>query len=102
VGRASRSKAYSDQAYTNQVESYFSRLRRMIGGQHHDVSPRYLHQFAYHTAWTEDHRWESNGELANRLTGLAIAHPVSRNWKGYRQRSAVNCTQHVNGLKQAN
>ena len=26
-----------------QVESFFSRLRRMIDGQHHHVSPRYLH-----------------------------------------------------------
>jgi hypothetical protein len=24
---------------TNQAESFFSRLRRMVGGQHHKVSP---------------------------------------------------------------
>jgi transposase-like protein len=90
VGRINHSESYSDNGVcTNQVESYFSRLRRMIGGQHHHVSPRYLHQFANHAAWLEDHRRESNGELANRLMGLAMDRPVSRNWKGYWQRSAA-------------
>ncbi len=46
-------------------------------------SPRYLYQFANHAAWLEDHRRESNAKLAIRLLGLSIAHPVSRNWKGY-------------------
>jgi len=48
---------------TNQAESYFSRLRRMVDGQHHSVSPQYLHQYAAHAAWREDHRREANGEL---------------------------------------
>ena len=88
VGRISHSESYSTiESCTNQVESYFSRLRRMIGGQHHHVSPQYLHQFADHAAWLEDHRRESNGTLANRLAGLAMDHPVSRNWKGYWQRN---------------
>ncbi len=55
---------------TNQVESYFSRLRRMIRGQHHHVSARHLHQYTNHTAWLEDNRRLSNGELTNRLGGL--------------------------------
>jgi hypothetical protein len=76
VGRINHSESYSDNGVcTNQVESYFSRLRRMIGGQHHHVSPRYLHQFANHAAWLEDHRRESNGELANRLNGLGDGAP---------------------------
>ena len=83
------SEAYSTlESCTNQVESYFSRLRRMIRGQHHFVSARYLAQYANHAAWLEDHRRLSNGELAGRLAGLAMAHPVSRNWKGYWQRAA--------------
>jgi transposase-like protein len=89
VGRVNHSEAYSTpESCTNQVESYFSRLRRMIRGQHHFVSGRYLHQYANHAAWLEDHRRLSNGELAARLSGLAMAHPVSRNWKGYWQRTA--------------
>jgi transposase-like protein len=89
VGRINHSEAYSTlESCTNQVESYFSRLRRMIRGQHHFVSGKYLGQYANHAAWLEDNRRLSNGELAGRLAGLAMAHPVSRNWKGYWQRSA--------------
>lgn len=55
--RINHSEAYAlDGKDTNQVESYFSRLRRMIGGQHHHVSARHLHQYAAHAAWMEDHR----------------------------------------------
>ena len=87
VGRINHSQAYSTaESCTNQVESYFSRLRRMIRGQHHHVSARYLHQYANHAAWLEDHRRLPNGELAGWVGSLALAHPVSRNWKGYWQR----------------
>jgi len=41
--RINHSVAYSvDGACTNQAESDFSRLRRMVMGQHHHVSPQYL------------------------------------------------------------
>ncbi|MEC9368413.1 MAG: IS1595 family transposase [Pseudomonadota bacterium] len=87
--RINHSEAYSlDGVCTNQVESYFSRLRRMIRGQHHHVSPRCLAAYAHQAAWLEDHRRLSNGALAFRALGLALAHPVSRNWKGYWQREA--------------
>ena len=87
--RINHSEAYSfDGISTNQAESYFSRLRRMVTGQHHHVSPRYLHQYAHEAAWKEDHRRESNGELASRALDLAMAHPVSRNWAGYWHRSS--------------
>ncbi|WP_375201815.1 IS1595 family transposase [Hyphococcus sp.] len=87
VGRINHSEAYSANGIcTNQVESYFSRLRRMVGGQHHHVSGKYLHQYAAHAAWLEDHRRESNGALASRLVANAMSAPVSRSWKGYWQR----------------
>jgi hypothetical protein len=57
----------------------------MVQGQHHHVSPRYLHQYAVHAAWMEDHRRMDNGALARRALRLALVHPVSRNWKGYWQ-----------------
>jgi transposase-like protein len=89
VGRINHSEAYSqDGANTNWVESYFSRLRRMIEGQHHRVSAKYLAQYANEAAWKEDHRRLSNGTAAHRTLGLALHHPVSRNWAGYWQRAA--------------
>lgn len=86
--RINHSEAYSkDGACTNQAESFLARLRRMIGGQHHHVSPQYLYQYASHAAWIEDHRGLDNGALCHRALGLAMAHPVSRVWKGYWQRN---------------
>ena len=89
MGRINHEYAFSlDGAHTNNVESYFSRLRRMIRGQHHQVSPQYLHQYANEAAWKEDHRREANGALAGRVISLSMASPVSRSWKGYWQRAA--------------
>jgi transposase-like protein len=86
--RINHQVAYSlDGACTNQAESFLARLRRMIDGQHHHVSPQHLHQYAAHAAWMEDHRRQDNGALCHRALGLALAHPVSREWKGYWQRS---------------
>ncbi len=87
--RINHSEAYADgEVCTNQAESYFSRLRRMVEGQHHHVSPQYLHQYAAEAAWKEDHRRLDNGALASRAIRLAMAHPVSKNWCGYWQRAA--------------
>lgn len=87
--RINHSRAYADGGIsTNQAESYFSRLRRMVEGQHHHVSPQYLYQYANHAAWVEDHRRLDNGALAHRTLRLALASPVSRQWAGYWQRAA--------------
>lgn len=89
TGRINHSEAYSEGGkHTNWVESYFSRLRRMVGGQHHFVSHRYLHQYAAHAAWLEDHRRRSNGGNAFALLGGSLAQPVSRAWAGYWQKHA--------------
>jgi transposase-like protein len=88
--RINHSEAYSfNGACTNQAESFLARLRRMVEGQHHHVSPQYLHQYAAHAAWMEDHRRIDNGMLARNVATLAMAHPVSRDWKGYWQRRAM-------------
>lgn len=89
VDRVNHSECYSDHGkHTNMAESFFSRLRRMVSGQHHHVSPQYLHQYANHAAWLEDNRRFDNGELAHRLVANSMEAPVSRNWKGYWQRVA--------------
>lgn len=88
--RINHSDAYNwNGAHTNQAESYFSRLRRMVGGQHHWVDGRHLGAYAAHAAWLEDHRDWSNGTLAGQLIAKALAVPVSRSWKGYWQRRAA-------------
>lgn len=90
MGRINHEEAYSnlEGTHTNNAESFFSRLRRMVTGQHHFVSPKYLHQYANHAAWLEDHRRESNGDLTMRVVRNAMAAPVSRVFKGYWQRRA--------------
>ncbi|WP_370312535.1 IS1595 family transposase [Sagittula sp.] len=89
VDRVNHSECYSDHGkHTNMAESYFSRLRRMIDGQHHGVSPQYLHQYANHAAWLEDNRRTDNGTLAKIVVSNAMGSPVSRQWKGYWQRAA--------------
>lgn len=89
--RINHSVSYSDGhgKHTNNVESYFSRLRRMVRGQHHFVSHKYLYQYANHAAWLEDHRRRSNGGNASALLGGALNHPVSRVWAGYWQRATI-------------
>ena len=87
--RINHSEAYSlNGACTNQAESFLARLRRMVDGQHHHVSPQYLHAYASHAAWMEDHRRLDNGALMHRALHLALTRPVSRDWKGYWQRSS--------------
>jgi transposase-like protein len=88
VKRINHSVAYRDEgACTNQAESYFSRLRRMEIGTHHHISGKYLHQYAREAAWREDNRRKPNGTLYAMVTKAALDHPVSREWKGYWQRS---------------
>lgn len=89
VDRVNHSEIYSDHGkHTNMAESYFSRLRRMVVGQHHHVSPQYLHQYANHAAWLENNRRTDNGTLAHIMVSNSMGADVSRNWKGYWQRAA--------------
>lgn len=86
--RINHSVAYSlDGACTNDAESYFARLRRAEIGQHHHISGKYLYAYAGEMAWKEDHRRVANGEQHRATTAAALAHPVSRVWCGYWQRS---------------
>ena len=87
--RINHGLAYSDDgACTNQAESFFSRLRRAEIGTHHHISGAYLGAYASEMNWREDHRRMSNGEQYLLAANAALAHPVSRQWKGYWQRSA--------------
>ena len=90
VKRINHGIAFSDDdACTNQAESYFARLRRAEWGQHHHISGLYLGAYAREMAWREDTRRQPNGALHGLVAGAALAHPVSRVWKGYWQRAAA-------------
>jgi transposase-like protein len=81
--------AFSDDgACTNQVESFFSRLRRAEFGQHHRISGKYLDQYAGEMAWREDMRREDNGTQWQRVGQDGLNSPKSANWCGYWQRAA--------------
>lgn len=87
--RIDHSAAYSVAGvHTNGAESYFARLRRMVRGQHHRVEATKLDAYAAHAGWLEDHRRQSNGELADRLMRRVLEAPVSGTWSGYWQRAA--------------
>jgi transposase-like protein len=80
--------AYSDEgACTNNAESFFSRLRRAEIGTHHHIAGPYLSAYAGEMAWRENNRRVSNGEQFLLIAAASAAHPVSRVWKGYWQRS---------------
>jgi hypothetical protein len=86
VDRVNHSEIYSDHGkHTNMAESFFSRLRNMVGGQHHKVggqhhkvSPQYLHQYANRAAWLEDNHRTDSGTLAH-LERLLAAGGLRRN-----------------------
>jgi transposase-like protein len=88
--RINHSEAYSTaDGCTNQVESFFSRLRRAEIGTHHHIAGPYLASYAAEMDWREDRRRVSNGEQFTAIVTAAAHHPVSRQWKGYWQRRAV-------------
>jgi transposase-like protein len=88
--RINHQEAYSaDGACTNDVESFFSRLRRSEIGIHHHIAGPYLNAYASEMAWREDNRRRSNGEQYLITANAALAHPVSRQWKGYWQRNKM-------------
>ncbi len=87
--RVNHSVCFRDEdACTNQAESYFSRLRRAEVDTHHHISGKYLHGYANEMAWREDNRRVSNGTQYLLVAGAALAHSVSKEWKGYWQRAA--------------
>ena len=86
--RINHSLSYSNgHACTNQAESFFSRLRRMEIGTHHHIAGPYLGSYASEASWREDNRRVSNGGLAAMVAEAAMGARVSRQWKGYWQRS---------------
>lgn len=77
----------SDDACTNQAESFFSRIRRAEIGHHHHISGLYLSRYAKEAGWREDHRRDSNGMQFRATVSLVTANRPSVDFCGYWQRS---------------
>jgi transposase-like protein len=76
----------NDNACTNQVESFFSRIRRGEIGHHHHISGVYLVRYAKEAAWREDHRRDSTGLQLRVVVGLVTRNGPSVDFCGYWQR----------------
>lgn len=86
--RINHSRAYSDGfGCPNQAESYFSRLRRAVVGQHHHVSPQYLYQYANGGRVARGSQPPEQRDTVQYGSGASLHSPVSRAWKGYWQRA---------------
>jgi transposase-like protein len=87
--RIDHGQAYSLEGgvYTNNAESFFSRMRRAEIGHHHHLAGPYLLRFAQESAWREDHRKDPNGFQVDRVALLAMRNKPSVDFCGYWQRS---------------
>jgi transposase-like protein len=70
---------------TNMAESSFSRMRRAEIGVYHHMSATWLDFYAGEICWREDLRKVGNAGQALDILEHALAHPQSRNLKGYWQ-----------------
>jgi transposase-like protein len=87
VERIDHQQAYSlNGVYSNNAESFFSRLRRAEMGHHHHVAGPYLVRYAQESAWREDKRRVSNGDQVQMTVSLALASRPSVDFCGYWQR----------------
>jgi transposase-like protein len=89
--RINHQEAYSldGDVYTNNAESFFSRMRRAEIGHHHHLAGPYLARFAQESAWREDHRRDPNGTQVHRVVALAMRNKPSVDFCGYWQRAQV-------------
>jgi hypothetical protein len=70
---------------TNLAEASFSRARRGEIGVYHHMSKTWMDFYAGEFCWREDRNRLGNLEQAIDLLEMALAHPQSRNLKGYYQ-----------------
>ncbi len=80
------SKEFStdDGVNNNQAESFFARMRRMVIGQIHRLTPKYMLDYVTEVAWREDERrTPTSMQVANLL--VMVQKSESRWWRGYWQ-----------------
>ena len=68
----------------NQAESFFSRMRRMVAGQVHRITPKYMMDYVTEVAWREDvRRINTKGQVQKLLAMTNTS--MSKWWRGYWQ-----------------
>jgi len=68
----------------NQAESFFARMRRMVWGQIHRLTPKYMYDYTTEVAWREDARRTPTSVQVEQILGMALKRP-STWWRGYWQ-----------------
>ena len=68
----------------NHAESFFSRMRRMVFGQVHRVTPKYMLDYVTEVAWREDWRRIQTSEQVRSLIRMST-YTKSKWWRGYWQ-----------------
>lgn len=74
-----------DGVNNNQAESFFARMRRMVIGQVHRVTPKYMLDYVTEVAWREDVRRTPTSRQVGMLT-YASSRSTSKWWRGYWQK----------------
>ena len=74
-----------DGVNNNQAESYFARLRRLVRGQIHRMTPKYMLDYANEIAWREDVRRLGTRTQLGHLMHGCLEQGRSRWWRGYWQ-----------------
>jgi transposase-like protein len=69
----------------NQAESYFIRARRLVVGQIHRISPKYMMDYANEVAWREDVRRMSTAAQLRNLVHKVFDSGPSKWWLRYWQ-----------------
>ena len=69
----------------NQAESFWTRVRRMVWGTTHRITPHYLAEYTNEMAWREDVRRRSQRDKLEILLGKMLRSGRSRWWLGYWQ-----------------
>lgn len=93
----SREFSTDDGVNNNQAESFFSRMRRMIIGQVHRVTPVYMHNYVHEVRWREDSRRLDPRIMTRQLFSWVSLNQMSE-WRGYWQRSRKGDPDALDGL----
>lgn len=67
-----------EDVYTNNAESFFSRLKRSVMGIHHKISREHLHRYVDHMAFLHDTRGMTDGERLATAIRMADGRRLTR------------------------